>query len=130
MFFSLLHNQKKRYNGKRILSAITAAALVLAMPVVESGGFAGFWGEIAAYAKTAQELKEEAEQNLNDTNNKIDEIEGQQQEVQNKLDQAADQLTELLAKQDKLKAQITETQKQVAQANKDLDEAIQKEAEE
>lgn len=74
-------------------------------------------------ATSAQDKKEEAEENLNNVESEIEEIEGQQQEVETELAQVRGKLSNLLDQQKKLKAEIADTQTSIEQTQMDLEVA-------
>lgn len=117
---------KKLFVNGRVKKRLISAVLVSCMLV----GLAGMDDIKVAFASSAQDIRDQAKDDLNQTNQQIDEIKNQQGKVEDELDVAAAKLNVLLSKQQKLKGQIEDTQKQVDQANKDLEAAQQKEDEE
>ena len=105
----------------RFVSAVIVAGLLFTLPVVS---------EWPVYATTAQEIKEQAEKDLNKTNNAISGLEEQQNQIQGELNDAGAQLEALLSKQKSLKDKIVKTQKQVKKANIELKKAEKKQQEE
>lgn len=113
--------------SKRWLAAGLAASLILTGAVVQPDSV----GRLATvYATTAQQLKEQAEKDLENKKEEIEKIQGNQQEVANSLNDAGEKLDALLDKQKELREKINETQKKVEQASADLNEARETEAEE
>lgn len=121
-----------RHRGirKRVVSAVLIVSMVSAVPAVNGYGIGDLAGGSIAFASSAKDLKEQAEKDLENTNESIKDIENQQNQVDNDLDDAEQELMGLLQKQKKLKAQINDTQEQVDQANKDLAAAQKKTDEE
>ena len=111
----------KQTTKARFISAVAVAGLLFTLPVVS---------EWPVYATTAQEIKEQAEKDLNEANNTISGLEEQQNQIQGELNDAGAQLEALLSKQKSLKEKIEKTQKQVKIANKELKEAEKKQQEE
>lgn len=79
-------------------------------------------------ATSAQDKKEEAEENLNNVESEIEEIEGQQEEVEAELAQVRGKLSNLLDQQKKLKIEIADTQVSIEQTQMDLEVAKEEEA--
>lgn len=75
------------------------------------------------WATSAQDKKEEAENNLQDVENQIENIENEQQEVEDELDDVRSQLSKLMDKQDDLKKEIANTQDVIDQTTIELEEA-------
>lgn len=101
--FLLKHNN--------FIAGLLVGTLLIALPY--SAEY--FW------ATSAQNKKEEAEENLEDVENEIKEIEGQQEEVEEKLEQVRGELSSLLNEQQKLKKEIEETQASIEQTQMDLE---------
>ena len=74
-------------------------------------------------ATSAQDKKEEAENNLKDVENQIQDIENDQQEVKEELDDVRSQLSKLMDKQDDLKKEIVNTQDVIDQTTIELENA-------
>ena len=121
--------ERNRRYGKRILSAVVVAALVASMPVWSAIGQRGL-SNMLVWATTAEEIKNQAEQNLEDVNQNIDDIEDEQTNIDNKLAKAAVELDNLLAAQQQLQSDIEDKQEEVEQTNQDLLAAREKESEE
>lgn len=121
--------EKNRRYGKRILSAVVVAALVASMPVWSTIG-QGDSGNMLVWATSAEDIKNQAEQNLEDVNQNIDDIEDEQTNIDNKLANAAVELDKLLAAQQQLQSDIENKQDEVEQTNADLLAAREKESEE
>lgn len=79
-------------------------------------------------ATSAQDKKEEAEENLSNVESEIEEIEEQQQEVEAELAQVREKLSNLLDQQKKLKVEIADTQASIEQTQMDLEVAKEEEA--
>ncbi len=79
-------------------------------------------------ATSAQDKKEEAEENLSNVESEIEEIEEQQQEVEAELAQVREKLSNLLDQQKKLKVEIADTQASIEQTQMDLEVAREEEA--
>lgn len=116
--------------GKRFLSALLVAVFLLAVPAVESIYETPWNGSFEAYATTAKEKKKEAEEGLKDTNDTIDDIKNKQDDLEDDIESASADLAQLLKDQEALQGQIEGTQAKVEQANLDLEDAKQREAEE
>ena len=81
------------------------------------------------WATSAQDKKEEAEEDLKDVQNQIEDIEGQQQEVEDELDTVRAKLSRLLNQQAALETEIATTQGEIKQTTKDLKAARKQEKE-
>lgn len=120
-------------NKKKINQAASVAvvvALVAALPVWGDTQQAGWGKNMLVFATTAEDIKHEAEQNLENVNNNITDIENEQTNVDNKLANAAIELDNLIAQQQVLKGDIENKQAEVEQTNIDLAAAREKEKQE
>ncbi len=77
------------------------------------------------YARSAQDKKEEAEENLKDVEDQMNEIEDKQDEVEGELKGVRKQLSSLMSKQNELKAEINGTQASLEQTQAELETARQ-----
>ena len=72
-------------------------------------------------AKSAQDKKQEAEENLKDVQNEIKDIEKQQKENESQMEQAKANLSNLIEQQKRLKSEIDATQGEIDQTKMDLE---------
>ena len=128
--------------GKRVVSAALVASLALSMPVLSEMGREGALGSAKAYASSyseqkqdaidkkneAQEQKDKAQQNLDKTKQEMENIENEQQQLEGEIQTAQKRLQTLLADQEELKVAMEDTQARINQANIDLEEAREEEA--
>lgn len=105
---------------KNILSILLAICMVTAWtkPVLN------------IWATSAEEKKQQAQQDMQDAQNQVDDITNQQQQVENDLANAEAQLASLLAAQEALQEDINETQAAIEQTRIELEAAKQKEQDE
>ena len=91
---------KRKINKyKKIIAFVLVAAFLISIPQATE----------LVWATSAQDKKEEAENNLKDVENQIQDIENDQQEVKEELDDVRSQLSKLMDKQDDLKKEIVNT---------------------
>ena len=93
---------------KRFICTFLTSALVFTGPVIDgtvNGGYIGSSFE-QVFAKTAKEKKKEAEENLSNTNDKIDDLKEQQSQVTNDIQSKSDKLDTIIAAQKKLQTDI------------------------
>lgn len=103
----------------RKAQAVCVAALVAALTIGSSD---------TVYAtSSAQSKKSEAEKNLNDVNNKIDNLENQKEELQGEIDSANEELVNLLVDVGILEDEIEQNQKKLDQVTEDLTKAKKEE---
>lgn len=86
---------------KKFISLVLVLCFLVAVPHVAER----YW------ATSAEDKKEEAEENLKDVQNQINDIKDKQNEVQSEIKDVKKQLSSLLSKQDKLEKEITTAQK-------------------
>lgn len=107
---------------RRFICTFLTSALVLTGPVIDGtfmGGYIGS-GIEKVFAKTAKQKKKEAEDNLNSTNDKIDDLKDQQSQVTNDIQAKSDKLDTILAAQKQLQTDITNKQAEIEQNQSDL----------
>lgn len=75
------------------------------------------------YATSAQDKKEQAEQDLKDVEEEMNDIEDRQDEVEDELKGVRSQLSKLMDKQNELKSEIAETQALIEQTQAELEVA-------
>lgn len=115
-----------RHKSNRIHTRLYSALLV---GVLAASLAAGAVYVRPAYATTAEQIRDQAKEDLADTNEKIDEIENNQAGVASDLRQAAADMKALVAKMDQLKSDIVDKQAEVEKAADELVEAKRVEAE-
>ncbi|MBR2045541.1 MAG: C40 family peptidase [Agathobacter sp.] len=98
-----------KYNN--LIIGLLVFSLLIAIPYVSEQ----FW------ASSAQDIKEEAEENLEDIENEIDEMEEEQENIEAEIGQAELDLSDLIDKQNELKVEIDETQASIEQTQIDLE---------
>ncbi|MBO5259199.1 MAG: C40 family peptidase [Agathobacter sp.] len=128
--------------GKRVVSAALVASMALSMPVLSELGQEGTFGSAKAYASSyseqkqealdkknqAQEEQDKAQQDLDKTNQEMQNIQNEQEQLSAEIQTAQKQLRSLLAEQEELKVAMDDTQARIDQANIDLEEAKETEA--
>jgi len=115
---------------KRILSAALVASFLFAIPVAEGDVVSGYWMGDKIYASSAQDKKDEAEDDLKDVNDKLDDLEDEQNKTEAELSEKAQILSDLMADQQILENDMAMTQAAINQAEIDLAKAKKKEQEE
>ena len=116
---------------KRFICTFLTSALVFTGPVIDgtvNGGYIGSSFE-QVFAKTAKEKKKEAEENLSNTNDKIDDLKDQQSQVTNDIQSKSDKLDTIIAAQKKLQTDITNKQAEIEQNQADLADAQEQQQE-
>ncbi|MCM1105537.1 MAG: NlpC/P60 family protein [Blautia sp.] len=106
---------------RRLYSALLTAALAVSL--------AAGAGSRPAYATTAEEIRDQARDDLEETNQRIEQIEGNQESVANDLKQAAADMNALVAKMEQLNSDIADKQAEVEEAADQLVAAKKVEAE-
>lgn len=110
---------KKRY--RRVICSLLIFSLLISLPVFDRlGGVDGFFGTVKVLATTAKEKKKQAEKDLSEVNNKIEQLEDDAAGVKKTLDAKGKELDELLTAQDKLKDDISAKQGEIDQCSQDL----------
>lgn len=106
---------------KRIISALALIALVIAIPAVDGSNIFTYLGEpVVTWAKTAKQIKKEAEKNLEKVQGEIDNLEDSQAEVSASISSKQSELDTLLANQAQLQTDITNKQGEIEQCQIDL----------
>lgn len=105
-----IFNKKKLF---RAISAALIAAIILTVPA----------DSMSAFASSAQKKKEEAEQGLSETTEKINEIQIEQNELEGEISDAEKDLDALLVQQETLRGEIEDTQVKVEQTQEELAKA-------
>lgn len=75
------------------------------------------------YATSAHDKKNEAQENLKDVQNEMNDIKDKQNEVEGELKDVRKQLSQLISNQNALKAEVSATEKELKQTQKELDQA-------
>ena len=73
------------------------------------------------WATSAEDIKEEAEENLEDVQEQIEDLENEQDEIESQIDNAQVKLSDLIDKQNALKVEIDDTQASIEQTQLDLE---------
>ncbi len=114
-------------NKKTKRNRICSAFLVLALAVSLTTGALPV---PSFYAKTeAEKKRDEYKDKLKDTNENIENLEGDQADVKDDIREASSEMKLLLGKQEKLKGDIEDKQDEIELANKELLKAQKKEQE-
>lgn len=77
------------------------------------------------WATNAQDKKEEAEENLKDVEDEMDDIKDKQEDIQGELADVRKKLSNLITKQKELESEINDTQEAIAQTQTELEIAKQ-----
>ena len=113
------------YKGRRH-TRLYSAFLVGAMAVALVGGAVSVR---PAYATTAEEIRDKAKEDLERTEQQIENIKDNQAGVETDLKKAAENLNTLIGKMDQLKSDIKDKQAEVEKAGEELVRAKRVEAE-
>lgn len=106
---------------RRIYSVLLVGAFTVSLMAGASA--------IPVHATTAEEIRDQAKEDLEDTNKRIEQIENNQESVADDLRQAADDMDVLIAKMEQLNRDIADKQAEVEKASDQLVEAKKVEAE-
>lgn len=98
---------------KRMIAALLVAVF----------GISTFTTTLASTINDAENTKQEAQDNLDNVNDKINEIESQQAELQNEINQVNAELVDLLVSIEVLKEEKSAKEKELKQVKKDLKKA-------
>ncbi|MBQ6844523.1 MAG: C40 family peptidase [Agathobacter sp.] len=101
------------FKHNNFIAGLLVGSLLIAIPYATEP----YW------ATSAQQKKEEAEENLEDVQNEIENIEQQQEGVDTKLAEVRSSLSKLIEQQNILKAEIEDTQASIEQTKMDLEVA-------
>ncbi len=99
--------------NKKLISLFLVACFLIAVPYVTEQ----YW------ASSAQNKKDEAEENLKDVEDQMNAIEDKQEQVEGELKDVRTQLSKLINKQNELKAEINGTQESIEQTQAELEVA-------
>ena len=96
--------------NKKFIALFLVASFLISVPYVAE----------QYLATSAQDKKEEAEGNLKDIEDQMNDIEDKQDEVEGELKDVRTQLSKLISKQNELKAEINDTQESLEQTQEEL----------
>ena len=96
---------------KKLIALCLVASFLIAVPHVTER----YW------ATSAQDKKEEAEENLKDVEDQMDDLKDKQEQVQGEIKDVKKKLSNLLNRQNELKAEISGTQKEIDKTQIDLE---------
>lgn len=113
---------------KKILSLVLVAGFILGTPVVNGNLDWKTWGDGQVFASTSG--RNQAQNELNNLNNQLDDLEDQFSELEDQMSEKAKELSDLMADKAIIESDLKATKNAIAQAEKDLDAAKKKEAEE
>lgn len=98
---------------KKLISLLLVACFLIAVPYAAEK----YW------ATSAQDKKNEAEENLKDVEDQMNDIEDKQDEVEGELKDVRTQLSKLINKQNELESEIGDTQESIEQTQAELEVA-------
>lgn len=104
---------------KKLISFLLVFAFLVSVPYVAEQ----YW------ATSAQDKKEEAEDNLKDVEDEMDDLKDKQEQVESELKDVRKRLSNLINKQDELESEINETQDVLEKTQEEL-EVAEREAQE
>lgn len=104
---------------KKLISFLLVFAFLVSVPYVAEQ----YW------ATSAQDKKEEAEDNLKDVEDEMDDLKDKQEQVESELKDVRKRLSNLINKQDELESEINETQAVLEKTQEEL-EVAEREAQE
>lgn len=113
---------------KKILSLILVGGLLLSVPVSNGSLDLQKWDGEEVFASTAD--RDQAQDDLDDLQDQMSDWEDEMDDLEAQMSQKAQELSDLMADQQIIKEDIKETEAAIAQAEKDLEVAKQKEKEE
>lgn len=113
---------------KKILSLVLVGGLLLSIPVSNGNLDLQKWGGEKIFASIAD--RDQAQDDLDDLKNQMSDWEDEMDDLAAQMSQKAQELSDLMADQQIIKNNIKETKAAIAQAEKDLEVAKQKEQEE
>lgn len=96
---------------KNLIVGLLVFSMLIALPYASEK----FW------ATSAEDIKEEAEENLEDVQEQIEDLENEQDEIESQIDNAQVKLSDLIDKQNALKVEIDDTQASIEQTQLDLE---------
>ena len=99
--------------NKKFIALVLAATFLLSIPQAAE----------LVWATSAEDKKEEAEENLSEVEDQIDDIQNQQQQVDKEIAAVRKKLTKLLSQQKNLEKEIAATQKEIEKTEQELEEA-------
>lgn len=99
--------------NKKLIALFLVASFLVAVPHVAEL----YW------ATSAQDKKEEAEENLKDVESEMDDIKDKQDEVEDEIKDVRTKLSKLINQQKELEKEIDETQAEIEQTSKELEAA-------
>lgn len=102
--------------NKKFIALFLVASFLMAVPYAAER----YW------ATSAQDKKEEAEENLKDVENEMDKLEDQQDKVEDELKDVRTKLSKLISQQNKLEEEINETENAIETTQKELAAAEEK----
>ena len=113
---------------KKILSLVLVGGLLLSIPVANGNLDLQKWDGEKVFASTAD--RDQAQDDLDDLQDQMSDWEDEMDELAAQMSQKAQELSDLMADQQIIQNNIKETEAAIAQAEKDLEVAKQKEKEE
>ncbi len=98
---------------KKLIALFLVASFLVSLPYAAE----------RIYGTSAQDKKEEAEENLKDVEDQMDDIKDKQEQVQGEIKDVRKKLSNLLNRQNELKAEISGTQKDIDKTRVELEAA-------
>lgn len=120
-------SDKTKQKIKRTVAILLTGTMLMAVPVADKNYGFSFMERELVYASSAEDKRDEAQQNLDNIKDEMDNLEAQQNEVQEELSEKAATLSDLLADKKILEDDIEKTQIAIDQAKVDLEVAKKQE---
>lgn len=119
------------HRTKRIISVVLLIALVTTLPAFDGANFwDSLFGQVKVYATSAKAKKKQAEKDLKETNDQIDNLKDKKSEAESSINSKKAELNKLLEAQKALKTEIANKQEEINQCSIDLQNAQQDVADE
>ena len=112
---------------KRMVAILLTGTMLMGVSMGEKNYGISFMEQELVYASSAEDKRDEAQQNLDNINDQMDNLEAQQNAVEEELSEKAVILSDLLADKKILEEDIEKTQIAIDQAKVDLDIAKKEE---
>lgn len=98
---------------KKLIALFLVASFLVSLPYAAE----------QVYGTSAQDKKEEAEENLKDVEDQMNNIQDKQEEVEGEIKDVRKKLSNLISKQNELEGEISSTQKDIEQTQEELEVA-------
>lgn len=115
-----------KFKKKRVLSVILLIAILATLPTMDGNNiWSVIVGKMQVYATTAKEKKKKAEEDLKETKDEINSLNGKVDQTKSSISKKTRELNNLLEAQKKLQGEIKDKQVEITQCAEDLENAKQ-----